>query len=124
MKKLFALGAVLFAFAVPAASAQAAPISVDYCDYSLRGGGSLAPDNDVKLLWDSIEANERIDVVSSQAYDWIRYNDQDLVALWRYNTSAGSRWAYFECYRDNYSASGAYHDIRKRYLGSTYPGPF
>jgi hypothetical protein len=51
---LFILGAVALwlAFAAPAQA-----VTWDYCYSSLRGGGSLTPDHDIRDWWEVIERN-------------------------------------------------------------------
>jgi hypothetical protein len=51
---LAATAATLLALAL-ATPAQA--VTWDYCAYSLRGGGTLAPDHDVRRVWDQLEAS-------------------------------------------------------------------
>jgi hypothetical protein len=61
--------------AAPAQATHSAPISFDYCDYSLRGGGTH-PDNDLKRWWDAYEWQYKVDLVSSAIVDRGRVNDQ------------------------------------------------
>lgn len=87
--------------------AEAAWISVDYCDYSLRGGGSLAPDNDIQAMLNHYGA--------AYYYIWeSRQIDANQTVI-RYRVYGGAvgysvivtQWA--GCYRWQYD-SYVYHD--------------
>ena len=89
MKKMVAAFTGIFAvLLVTSATAMAVP-SYDYSVYSLRGGGTLAPDNDVKENWDWLENNLGWDVVSSEdaggyTTSTVRY------VYWYYHRANGS----------------------------------
>jgi hypothetical protein len=91
---------------VIAALAMAAPaqadISVDYCNASLRGGGSLAPDNDIKIVWDSIESFYTYDIVRSSLYRSRRDGPDNVYMQYFFYAADGTIIAYpdFRCYRD------------------------
>lgn len=111
---------------VQLADASADPISVDYCLYSLRGGGTLAPDNDVGAEKNRLERNG-FPVGWSTDTGWLRdpTTGQLLYIYYDYHGKAGTQYAdvivktTFACYRDGYVASGAYHDI---WVRSGWPG--
>jgi len=92
-----------------ASVAQAEPISIEYCDFSLRGGGTLAPDNDIKTFWDDLESSLGIDIVASKAMDSYRSGD-DIAIRYDFIKSDGvvAGSPTFQCYRIN----GVYHDSR------------
>lgn len=110
--------AVVLAVAVPAAAPDAAPaaaISVDYCDYSLRGGGSLAPDNDIYEIWQLLESSGFGNVYAAPYTGQFYYLAEQSVhiKIQFYATKNGYtryRSAWFQCYRDGWSPSGQYHD--------------
>ena len=95
-----------------AESAQAARISFEYCESSLRGGGSLAPDNDIKRYWDRYEATTGRDIVSSSRTA-ARWNNEQWVAMqFVFFDGLGNPivWAWFNCWRDGFVFNGQYHD--------------
>jgi hypothetical protein len=112
MKKILLLIVLAFIFSAAPASAEpgvvAAPISTTYCDQSLRGQTSLAPDNDIKAWWDAYERATSVDLVSSAAYQWIRpYGIDYLYGNYRfYGYYGGSVTHQFVCWRDG----SGYHD--------------
>jgi hypothetical protein len=106
-----ALGVLLagaLASLVLAAPAQA--ITYSYCNTSLRGGGSLAPDNDIRREWDRLQALG-YDLTSSYATDWFGGNGSRTVGahwiFWRRNGSYFT--GLFGC-SDFRSSGGRYDD--------------
>ena len=114
MKTIAAAIGTVAATLVLAASAEAAPISYDYCETSLRGGGSLAPDNDVKTFWDYYENATGLNIVSSSrsGATYVNGYAQWVQLRFTFFNGAGqpltSKW--FECWRDGLVPSGTYHD--------------
>lgn len=78
-----------FALAVP---------SYDYCAYSLRGGGTLQPDNDVKANWDWLEVHYNWNITSSYPGDDYVQGDGRYIQwnYWRANGALHQSW--FLCY--------------------------
>lgn len=101
---------VLFAglvFAAAAAPAQA--VTYDYCNTSLRGGGSLAPDNDIRREWDRIQSLG-YNLTSSYATGWFGGDGTRTVGadwiFWRAN--GGYFTGTFGC--SDFRASGGRYD--------------
>jgi len=95
MKRLiFSTVAIFFSWVT---LASAAPIDPGYCEHSLRGGGSLAPDNDVRRAWDQIQA-AGWNVISSYPvgawYVWYNSSNGDAQTSnrWRFVFSNFSYW--------------------------------
>jgi hypothetical protein len=112
MRLPLAVTGVLAVLLVSAPAAQAAAISLDYCDYSLRGGGSLAPDNEIRAEWDHIEA-AGADIVSSYIYWYNSYSSgNDLRVSYRFVRAGGNveHASVFRCWRDPLTSTGTYHD--------------
>jgi hypothetical protein len=113
MKRIAAVAGTVAATLVSAASAQAAPISYDYCESSLRGNTGQAGDNDIKAFWDLFENVYGVNIVSSSrsgAYyngsaQWVR-----LQFTFFGKSGAPITAAWFECYRDGLVPSATYHD--------------
>lgn len=100
--------------AVPDA-AQAAAITVGYCEYSLRGGGSLEPDPDIKEIWDLLERSGFGNVYHSEYTGQYYYLAEQSVHIKIQYTATKDgytrfRSAWFQCWRDNWSPSGRYND--------------
>jgi hypothetical protein len=112
VKRIAALVGAVIATLVLAAPAQAARISFDYCESSLRGGGSLAPDNDIKIFWDRYESTTGRDIVSSSRTA-AKWNNEQWVAMqFVFLDGLGNPivWKWFNCWRDGYVWNGQYHD--------------
>jgi hypothetical protein len=112
MKRIGALVASLVATLVMAGPAQADPISFDYCEFSLRGGGSLEPDNDIKRFWDRYERNTGRNIVSSTRTATNPNNDQWVALQFGFLNGQGEVLTYkwFNCWRDNFLVTGQYRD--------------
>jgi hypothetical protein len=112
VNRIGVLIAGVLATLVMAAPAQADPISFDYCEFSLRGGGTLAPDNDIKTFWDRYEANTGRNIVSSTRTA-TNPNEPQWVALqFAFLNAQGEVLTYkwFNCWRDGFLVTGQYHD--------------
>lgn len=120
MKKFIrlALLAVALAVAAPAAAPAVAPaamISPGYCDYSNRGGGSLAPDNDIYEIWQLLEASGFGNVYAAPytgQYYHVHPQSVHIKIQFAATKDGYTRYrsAWFECYREGWSESGRYHD--------------
>jgi hypothetical protein len=114
MRRLAAAVGTVIVMLVLAAPAQAAPISFDYCELSLRGGGSLAPDNDIKIWWDAYENITGQNIVSSSrsGAGYVNGYAQWVQLRFTFFNGAGqpltTKW--FECWREGLVPSGTYHD--------------
>jgi hypothetical protein len=111
-RKIGGLVAGIFATLVVAAPAQAAPISFDYCELTLRGQAALAPDNDIKEFWDSYEVITGFNITSSSRVSSYRRNDQSVQLQFAFRNAQGVTLTYksFSCWRTGYVPSGEYHD--------------
>ena len=120
MKRIIALilGALSFAAFVPP-SAEAF-ISTDYCAGprgitsspagSLRGFGSLAPDNDALAEWNRLKT-QGYSPTRSYWYGYNYVSENNLYIYWTFETAQGVSFGVtFRCYRDGGSNNGAYHD--------------
>ena len=112
MKRLGTFGAAVGAMLVMATPAQAAPISTEYCNISLRGGGSLAPDNDIKAFWDKFERDTGRNIAYSVSSSWVRHREQHVSGLYSFYNSANQLLTSnrFHCWRSGFSSLGTYHD--------------
>lgn len=104
-------GVTEVAVANPAPSlAYCAGVGTDFPG-SLRGGGTLAPDNDIRIYWDYLQSRG-YNITSSAWTGWWATGQHDLRVQWAYWAS-GVGWLYvtFVCYdyRTDYPG-GAYHD--------------
>jgi hypothetical protein len=108
---LIAAGAAL-AIAAPA-QAHVSPTD-GYCDDSLRGYRSLAPDNDIKARWDYLEQRYGWNIVSSYITEVARINEHDVYFRYDFVAANGSTVSrpLFRCWRENATTShtGTYHD--------------
>jgi hypothetical protein len=110
MKRYAPLAAIAaaLAFAAPAQAVENSP-SDAYCESSLRGQTSLAPDNDIKRDWDTIEVLYGYNIVRSFRSGLQRdaYNSvyEQFTFVRGNGTYAGSIW--YHCWRDY---TGTYHD--------------
>lgn len=73
-------------------------VSTDYCNTSLHGGGTLAPDNDIYRRWQYLESSMGVDITSSYAMKWYpsetwTYMEARWV-FWRRNGQAIYDWFY------------------------------
>jgi hypothetical protein len=100
-----AFAAFTLALVAPAGAA-ADPISTDYCTYSLRGGGSHAPDNDIKRIWDHLEAVYNWNITNSWADQWLRISADHLRVSWVFYGGGLTARGIFDCWR----TAGVYHD--------------
>lgn len=106
MKKLLLVLSVAMMLMLPA-SAHA--VSYSYCDYSLRGGGTLAPDDDIRAAWTSFQ-NAGYNITSSYASQWFGGDGASSVsARWIFWRANGQ---YFTVYFSCYGSGASYHDER------------
>jgi hypothetical protein len=110
MKRIAALAALLTSLAI-AAPASAAPISKDYCDLSLHGGGSLAPDNDIQIAIDNIQSHFEHQITRVTLYSTRLDGPDNRYITYMFWDQWGGIVAHpdLHCYR---KADGIYHDTR------------
>lgn len=92
------LPAALAAFTLLLTAQPAHAVTYNYCEYSLRGGGSLAGDDDIRRQWNIYQARG-LDIVASWPSQWYGPNGADLVQV-RWSFQRRSGWietAYFGC---------------------------
>jgi hypothetical protein len=121
MKLRTVIAAAFAAFALGLAApagAVAAPISTDYCTYSLRGGGSHAPDNDVKQIWDQMEVQYGWNITNSWAESWYRISADNLQVTWVFYGGGYVARYVFACWRTD---AGVYHDDDMRLVHGPRP---
>lgn len=112
MRRLL-VAAVLAVVLVVPAQASAVSFSASYCKSMLRGETAVAPDNDVKIVWDKLESANGWNITSSWAADWFESSGDGWFVIWRYYRANGATYdRLFQCYRDP-----AWHDVD---LGSPY----
>lgn len=99
--------AILFVWA-----AMAQAVTFDYCEYSLRGNGSLAPDNDVKRAWDLLEADTLLNIVSSHRGAVQRFTADYVTENWVFVDSYGRSWYGTQFYCNDRRPFASYIDGR------------
>jgi hypothetical protein len=113
VKKLLAAFLVAFSILGYSATAEAnGPPSTHYCELSLLGGGSLAPDNDIKRRWNWYENNYGVNIVAAfwtGAYYTGAHVTNMLFVYKRANGSAYYLYASCSDYRNEF-VGGTYHD--------------
>ena len=119
MRRLAVLLAGLTVLLAAPAAAEANPApSLAYCagvgtefPGSLRGGGSLAPDNDIRQRWDWYQS-QGINIVRSYwSGEWYTQT-HDVQVKWIYEAADGRKlaaWAICYDYRNDF-VGGSYHD--------------
>lgn len=106
MKRILLALTAALATLVFAAPAQA--ITTDYCNLSLGGGGSLAPDNDYYIGRRAIETNYSVNINYAYNTGWNQPHTDWLTVQRVYWATTGQRYyTQLICWRD---INGTYHD--------------
>lgn len=116
-RKLVSLLAAMFLAAaapvvLPASSIANPAPSYSYCEKSLLGGGTLAPDNDIKRRWNWYENNYGVNIVAATFTGNAFTQSHDVQMQWRYTRANGAiyyAWAICADYRNEFPG-GTYQD--------------
>lgn len=122
MKRLISTLLVTLCVATVAPASASASISVDYCagpktysgsgwKGSLRGDGTLAPDNDLRASWDYWQARG-YNITSAYWYGYTYWGStNDLLTYWYLVRANGDKIRItLRCWREGGRDTGTYHD--------------
>lgn len=93
-------------------TSTASAISNGYCEASLRGQTSLAPDNDAKQAWNNIEASTGRQLSSSYPISFNNLGSlEDVHVVWQFVFKTGGYTnRNMECWRELPYTWSPYHD--------------
>ena len=101
------LSAALAALVLLLTAQSAQAVTFNYCYTSLKGGGSLQPDNDIRAKWDAYQARG-LDIVDAWPSQWYGPDGAWAVQVrWTFLRRSGwTETAYFGCQ----GSGGSYWD--------------